>query len=135
MTRPTAWLMARKASSLYHVSPVMKSFSFLCLELMYSFLILTLGSCRFGKGIPVTTTARAMLSEKSIPSATLPRHTAKRQMPPKLDEEPSPAAFRHSAIMVLNASFCLGSTKHALARIIFSHAPEQRQNSTHDSRT
>ena len=37
--------------------------------------------------IPVTMTALAMLSEKSIPSATLPRQTANKQMPPTLDVE------------------------------------------------
>ena len=41
----------------------------------------TLGSMTMAKGRPVMTTARPARSEKSSPSLTLPRHTAKKMAP------------------------------------------------------
>lgn len=78
--RPSAWLRARNAWISYHSEPLRTRVvdDFLSL---YSRLSSTCVSLKLGNGIPMQTTARALLSVKSNPSLTFPRQTANIKAP------------------------------------------------------
>ena len=81
---PKAWLRALKAWISYHCLPCNMFSSFDLFLSLYFIFSSTLGSFQFGKGIPTHITARALLSAKSSPSLTFPRHTAIKSAPSTL---------------------------------------------------